>query len=88
MSREPSRIVDGWVKLAGAATLEVCDNGVDDDGNGMADCDDLDCLSGPSCREKQVFLRADADGSGRLNVADAVRLVLFAGCREPSPGCL
>ena len=32
-----------------APALEVCDNGLDDDGDGDADCDDADCAGDPSC---------------------------------------
>ena len=28
---------------------EICGNGLDDDGDGAADCDDLDCETSPSC---------------------------------------
>ena len=28
---------------------EICDNGLDDDGDGLIDCDDVDCLAGPDC---------------------------------------
>ncbi len=28
---------------------EICDNGLDDDGDGLVDCDDVDCLAGPDC---------------------------------------
>jgi len=30
-------------------TTEVCDNGTDDDGDGLADCEDGDCLAAGSC---------------------------------------
>ena len=29
--------------------VEVCDNGLDDDADGLADCDDPDCAGDPSC---------------------------------------
>ena len=28
---------------------EICGNGFDDDGDGLVDCDDVDCLTGPGC---------------------------------------
>ena len=31
------------------ATPEVCDNGIDDDGDGDVDCDDSDCAADPNC---------------------------------------
>ena len=30
--------------------VEVCGNGLDDDGNGLTDCDDAACASDPSCK--------------------------------------
>jgi hypothetical protein len=30
-------------------TAEICDNGIDDDGNGLIDCADAACLEDPSC---------------------------------------
>jgi hypothetical protein len=32
-----------------ASTPEICNNGIDDDGNGLIDCADLACLNAPSC---------------------------------------
>ena len=34
-------------------TAEICDNGVDDDANGMADCDDPACKGKPICRPEE-----------------------------------
>ncbi|MFT4326779.1 MAG: hypothetical protein ACMXYK_04720 [Candidatus Woesearchaeota archaeon] len=33
-------------------TLEICDNGIDDTGNGLVDCDDPDCAGAWHCAEK------------------------------------
>jgi prepilin-type N-terminal cleavage/methylation domain-containing protein len=33
----------------GGGGAEICDNGVDDDGDGYVDCDDQDCYGHPSC---------------------------------------
>ena len=32
------------------AGIEICDNGIDDDCDGLVDCADNDCLSAPSCQ--------------------------------------
>ena len=32
------------------STPEICDNGIDDDGNGAIDCADLACVNAPNCR--------------------------------------
>ncbi len=34
-------------------TAEICDNGEDDNGDGLADCDDPGCAKKPVCREEQ-----------------------------------
>jgi len=31
--------------------VEICDNGIDDDGDGFADCLDTDCAAAPACPE-------------------------------------
>jgi hypothetical protein len=44
---------EGTVQLTlsglGDAIREICDNGVDDDGDGAIDCADLKCVTDPSC---------------------------------------
>src|SRR5262249_31193449 len=34
-------------------TPEICNNGVDDDGNGLIDCADLACLNDANCTKKE-----------------------------------
>lgn len=34
---------------AGGGQIEICDNGIDDDGDGFSDCDDSDCATLPEC---------------------------------------
>jgi hypothetical protein len=47
--------------LAGSAqrVLEICDNGIDDDGDGAVDCDDRKCASDESCIRRRC--RPDQD---------------------------
>ena len=44
---------EGTVKLTlsglGDATREICNNGIDDDGDGAIDCMDLKCVTDPAC---------------------------------------
>ncbi|MGA1393611.1 MAG: choice-of-anchor L domain-containing protein, partial [Phycisphaerales bacterium] len=35
--------------LCGGGAQEVCDNGIDDDGDGLVDCDDPECAADPNC---------------------------------------
>jgi hypothetical protein len=69
--REYFVVVDGYGGAEGDFTLrldcvgvdEVCDNGLDDDGDAAVDCDDPDCAGDPRCLD----LCADAtdlDGDG------------------------
>ncbi len=37
------------VTTAACQDAEVCDNGADDDGDGYADCNDVDCIDHPAC---------------------------------------
>lgn len=30
--------------------VEICNNGIDDDGDGFVDCEDLDCSNFPGCQ--------------------------------------
>ncbi len=69
-SREPSRLIDGWVKAAGEAVLEVCGNGVDDEGDGKADCDDPECLNSPGCWPEPCTNAVDDDRDGLADCED------------------
>ncbi|MEQ1566189.1 MAG: M4 family metallopeptidase [Myxococcota bacterium] len=48
---------------------EVCDNGVDDDGDGLSDCDDSDCAADPVC-DAPVVLGVDQLVAGDLVVTE------------------
>ncbi|MGZ3440947.1 MAG: hypothetical protein ACXVDD_15590, partial [Polyangia bacterium] len=37
------------VRLSTGHGVEICDNGVDDDGNGLVDCADQACVNAPNC---------------------------------------
>ena len=55
--------------------LEVCDDGVDDDGDGAVDCDDSDCAGKPPC---------PYCGDGVINTADEAcdRTAVPASCAD------
>ena len=57
---------------------EVCDNGIDDNSNGLTDCDEWDCQDQSPCTESRPFRQGDVDGSGRLNLTDAIGIMLAA----------
>jgi hypothetical protein len=48
--------------------VEICDNNIDDDGDGLTDCEDADCLL--SCPESSCDDGVDNDGDGVLDCAD------------------
>jgi hypothetical protein len=78
--------------------LEVCDDGIDNDLDGFADCADSDCAVACECAFACVclgnctqFLRGDANGDARVDIADAVWTVraVFSpigdtGCQDAS----
>ena len=37
------------LELTGTGPVENCSNGVDDDGDGLSDCEDTDCATDPAC---------------------------------------
>ncbi len=96
--------VDGFGGASGAYQLhisvgagrEVCDNFVDDDGDGLVDCSDADCIGDPRCgcvpepgvvREApgfRCFDGRDNDCDGRLDCADP-DCVTVPGCDVSSP---
>ncbi|MHC4908173.1 MAG: M12 family metallo-peptidase [Planctomycetota bacterium] len=53
----------------GAPPAEICDNGVDDDGDGLTDCADPDCASDPAC----------GGGSGSEAIVDCITYTTYGG---------
>jgi len=43
----------GQSSCGGSQVEEYCDDGLDDDGDGLTDCADLDCAEAPACLETQ-----------------------------------
>ncbi len=71
---------------------EICDDGIDNDGDGQIDCDDLDCLGHPHCQSNnQNDAGSDADGNVYEFDADAGDCPpeMISPCPNPVPtGCL
>ncbi len=67
---------DVYVDTCGGSCdgIEVCDNGLDDDADGLVDCDDLDCLGTPDCVGPGVEANCtngiDDDGDGQTDCDD------------------
>ena len=65
-----------------------CDNGVDDDLDGLEDCDDDDCDTDESCNPVgplTTFRRGDSNNDGGTDISDAITLFgyLFLGATAP-----
>jgi hypothetical protein len=52
--------------------VEICDNGIDDDGDGQIDCADGDCATDPACNTSPEICNngIDDDGDGQIDCAD------------------
>jgi PKD repeat protein len=66
---------------------EDCSNGIDDDGDQLADCADSDCASAANCQGKQ-FHRGDANGDRQINITDGIYVLNYLFLGGPTPGCL
>lgn len=74
MSKAPARLTVVFaVVLAGCGSdgaanqVEICDNGIDDDGDGFVDGVDFDCMQ----TEEQCSDGLDDDGDGDIDAADS-----------------
>ena len=68
---------------------EVCGNGIDDDEDGAADCDDTDCAGEADCQApaRPTFVRGDANSDGAINLTDGVVPLLFLFSGGAAPTC-
>ena len=53
---------------------EDCDNGQDDNGDGLVDCDDAQCFSLSSCVSRD-FTRCDPNNDGKTDLADVIKII-------------
>ncbi|MEZ4436728.1 MAG: hypothetical protein R3F65_30380, partial [bacterium] len=76
---------NGAIDDAPECGRELCDNGVDDDGDGDVDCADDDCAAFPGCVPPPVELcdnGIDDDGDRDVDCADG-DCADFPGCQPP-----
>jgi hypothetical protein len=59
--------------------VEICNNGIDDDGDGFVDCDDFDCNESPLCTFEICDNGIDDDGDGFID-CDDFDCDDFSGC--------
>lgn len=70
---------DGGQDCGSEPLFEICDNSLDDDGDGLTDCDDGDCADSSVCQEdpptpscalkKEACSTGDDCCSGRCNTS-------------------
>ena len=72
-------------RVSGAG--EICDNGVDDDGDGEIDCQDPDCVDASNCQGDR-FVRGDTDTNGRMELTDAIGIFNFLFITGIVPSCI
>lgn len=76
-TRSRQMAIDFWLSaVEGAPRLThrrewVCNDAVDDDEDGVFDCEDSDCEDSPLCDEVVCDDRIDDDGDGDIDCADA-----------------
>ena len=58
---------------------EICNDGIDNDGDGFTDCDDFDCDSDPNCNNEICDDGIDNDGDGFTDCED-FDCNSFSGC--------
>jgi hypothetical protein len=71
MPRSEADLVEGQPTDCATTTEEICDDGVDNNGNGFVDCDDWDCVNDPACVETECGDGVDNDGDGDTDCDDS-----------------
>ena len=80
---------DGGDGVEPPPPAEICDNGADDDDDGLADCDDPDCAAEASCQvvKGPVFNRGDPDDNGSVQLTDGIFILNFLFIGGTAPAC-
>ncbi len=69
----------------GDAVDEDCSNVIDDDGDGLIDCDDPDCEATNECED--TFVRGDTNSSGAIDLTDGIATLNFLFVGGSAPAC-
>ncbi len=75
--KQPEALVHGLFQFTGGTVGENCSDGLDNNNNGLADCDEWVCQELGECRQPEPFSRGDVDGNGSINVTDVLATLLF-----------
>ena len=80
---------DGGPAVGPPPAVELCDNGEDDDDDGLADCDDPDCEADAGCQvvKGPVFNRGDPDDNGSVQLTDGIFILNFLFIGGAAPVC-
>ena len=70
MLRSPADLVEGVPTDCATASAEICDDGVDNDGDSFVDCADWDCQNEPECQETECDDNLDNDQDGDIDCED------------------
>ncbi len=70
--------------------VELCSNGIDDDGNGLSDCEDPQCSELAECAGPPgvPLVRGDANSDGSINLTDGVIPLLYLFSGGAAPACM
>jgi hypothetical protein len=80
-------VVDLTLSVVDDRQLEICNNGKDDDGNGLVDCADPKCVTSPYCMSSQCTADATVDPVP-LDGSTVSRLVQTSGAAvQAQPAC-
>jgi hypothetical protein len=71
MPRSAADLVEGQPTDCASIMPEICDDGIDNNGNGFVDCDDWDCSNDPACHESNCGDGVDNDGDGDTDCDDS-----------------
>ncbi len=83
MPRSDADIVEGVSTDCATASDEICDDGIDNNGNTFIDCDDWDCQNDPACIETECDDEIDNDDDGDTDCDDSDCLGTVA-CPAPT----
>ena len=70
--------------------IELCSNGIDDDGNGLSDCEDPQCSELEECAGPPgvPLVRGYANSDGSINLTDGVIPLLYLFSGGTAPACM
>ena len=63
-------------EIRNESTPELCSNGVDDDGDGRIDCDDLHCSSNPAIGCEGAFENSDELCSDEIDNDETIKILV------------